>query len=334
MYAGWLLSGVLSSAPFPFIPPTHPTTHDTAQADATTTTPVPAATGTTFFDTMPVPASGSGGGDKQLLGEVTGALPGAKLLNGAFNTVAAQAAGLAGLRTCVVTTGPELELAMMGSNPCTVVMLTKGSKDMYITKAPMIVTTRKIVLGHPIDLPYIKADKGVERVFEVMPGGSLDLRWLSVQRGGGRNNGDPNLRLLVGAVALVHLGGYVRATATIFRDAPQTYETWYKELTTPQFRKRSVGGHILVLGGNFFCYGCQVIRWYPYGLPLINVAQIGRDFCVVAGNLVTVGSYSVAYQPYIGTINIGNAVAVLGGTAIRIGGGLTGSAVLVGQFGT
>lgn len=137
----------------------------------------------------------------------------------------------------------------------------------------------------------------------------------------------------MGAVALVRLGGYVRATATIFRDAPQTYEIWYKELTTPSMRKRSFGGHICVLGGNFFCYGCQVIRWYPYGLPLINVAQVGRDFLVVAGNLVTVGAYSVTYQPYIATINIGNALAVLGGTGIRIGGGLTGSAVMTGQFG-
>lgn len=98
----------------------------------------------------------------------------------------------------------------------------------------------------------------------------------------------------------------------VFTDPEQTWDSFYNELTNPWNRKRTFGGYVLVLGGAFFCYGCEIYRNYPYGLPVTNVFQVGRDFLVVAGAMVCVGCYHVAWTPFISTINVGNAVAVLG----------------------
>lgn len=98
----------------------------------------------------------------------------------------------------------------------------------------------------------------------------------------------------------------------MFTDPAQTWEGFYNELTHPQNSKRTFGGYVLVLGGSFFCFGCQIVRNYPYGLPTINVFQVGRDFLVVGGLQVCVGCYHAAWTPFISTVNVGNAVAVLG----------------------
>ena len=126
---------------------------------------------------------------------------------------------------------------------------------------------------------------------------------------------------------------HITPHSLVFTDPPQTWESFYKELTSPQNSKRTFGGYVAVVGGAFFCHGCQIFRNYPYGLPIVNVFQIGRDFLVVAGVQVCTGCYHAAWVPYISTVNIGNAVAVLGGVCIRIGGGIIGAGVVTGQWG-
>ena len=132
----------------------------------------------------------------------------------------------------------------------------------------------------------------------------------------------------------MRLGGFFRGTAVIFRDPTQNLKGFQGSLARPYQRRRTYGGHVLVMGGSFFCYGCQVIRWAPYGLVLTNVFQIGRDFLVVAGTSVMVGMYHLGFTPFLSAISVGNAIAVLGGVSVRIGGGTEGASVLVGQFGT
>lgn len=237
---------------------------------------------------------------------------------------------LAKMRTCNPTNGADLERMVAGTS-CTVIMLTKTSREPYQTNKTMVVTSPKIIIGHPIDLPRIQTGKTVERMFDVQAEGSLDMRFVSVVRAAGRSFNGGELRVIVGGIVLVRLGGYFRGTAVIFRDPEQTMQSIFSDITFPLQRRRVFGGHVLVLGGSFFCYGCQVIRMYPYGLPVVNVAQVGRDFLVIAGVCVTVGVYHMFYAPYLSSINVGNAVAVLGGTHIRIGGGVEGAAVLVGQ---
>jgi len=312
------------------VPPASTTTTTATPALPTITT-TPPADGTkdlTFAEN--VITTGTVGGAS--IGTVAGAMPGASALNGAFVTLAARAASLSGLRTCYPVDGSDLQRMVEGGSNCGVILLTKGSSVPYLTDKTMIVSSRKIILGHPIDLPQIKSGKGVERVFDVLAGGSLDIRFVSIFRGAGREVA-PDLRVIVGGIVLVRLGGYFRGTAIIFRDPDQTFTGIRNDLTFPLSRRRAYGGHVLVLGGSFFCYGCQVVRWYPFGLPVVNVAQVGRDFLVIGGVCVCVGVYHLFYAPYLSSINVGNAVAVLGGVIIRIGGGVEGAAVLCGQFG-
>lgn len=273
-----------------------------------------------------------GDGERNFIGPLFGALPGAAAINGAFNTLAASAANLAGLQVCYPQNGEELKGMTESGSSCSVIILKKGSSDKYTLPSTVIVTSRKIVLGHPIDLPQIHPDKGVYRLFEVKPGGSLDIRFVSLFRPSPRKV-DDNLSVIVAGVALVELGGYMRGTACIFRQPAQTFEAFVKTLENPFARKRIVGGFVLVLGGTFFCYGCQAVRWAPYGSPNVNVVQIGRDYLVMAGSNVCIGCYHVAYSPYNSAISVGNAMGVFGGVNIRIGGGTIGSSVLKGQFG-
>jgi hypothetical protein len=121
------------------------------------------------------------------------------------------------------------------------------------------------------------------------------MRFVMMIRTGGRALDNGRLRLIVGGMVLVFLGGNFRGTGLVFTDPEQTWDSFYNELTNPWNRKRTIGGYVLVLGGSFFCYGCQIVRNYPYGLPVTNVFQVGRDFLVVAGLQVCVGCYHVAW---------------------------------------
>lgn len=57
---------------------------------------------------------------------------------------------------------------MVTGSTCNVILLTKGNADAdhYVTEGIMHVTSSKIIIGHPIDIPVIKVKKGVERMFE------------------------------------------------------------------------------------------------------------------------------------------------------------------------
>lgn len=57
---------------------------------------------------------------------------------------------------------------MVTGSTCNVILLTKSNSQPYTTSAIMHVTSSKIIIGHPIDIPVIKVKKGVERMFEGM----------------------------------------------------------------------------------------------------------------------------------------------------------------------
>lgn len=59
--------------------------------------------------------------------------------------------------------------AMVNGTTCQVILLTKGGgagATPYTVNGTMHVTTSKIIIGHPIDIPIIKVAKGVERMFD------------------------------------------------------------------------------------------------------------------------------------------------------------------------
>ena len=82
-------------------------------------------------------------------------------------------------------------------------------------------------------------------------------------RGFGRRTGtDREIRLHVGTLALIQVGGYFTASGCFFRERPNTAETWRDEieltLTEPRTRSRNFGQLFLVVGGSIRFTGCKL----------------------------------------------------------------------------
>ena len=87
-------------------------------------------------------------------------------------------------------------------------------------------------------------------------------------------------------------------------------------------RRRIFGGVIFVTGGQLYLQGCTFIRFRPFGNPILNGVQIGRDILIIAGNLALSGVYSLNANLFAHNVIVGNVLAVMGGTAVWAGGGL------------
>jgi hypothetical protein len=120
-------------------------------------------------------------------------------LNAAYTGAAQQVANLGGLVTCYPKNGTDLEKMVAGTS-CTVILLTGGALNPYKTDKIMYVKSPKVIIGHPIDLPRIVANQGVERLFEVMAGGGLDVCFVSLFRTGTRLLDQGRMTLIVGAI--------------------------------------------------------------------------------------------------------------------------------------
>ena len=74
-----------------------------------------------------------------------------------------------------------------------------------------------------------------------------------------------------------------------------------------------------------------VIR--PYGNTNIFGVNVGRDVCVLAGNVVSVGTFHMNLPLWALAINVGNCYAVLAGTLTYTGGAIVNIAGAQVQFG-
>lgn len=113
---------------------------------------------------------------------------------------------------CYPKNGTEVVSMSEGKSPCTVIVLTRSSNDPYNIKQTMNITTTKIFIGNPIDLPALNSTNKIERLFRVYPGGRLDVRFASLYRGSGRNLDDGRLKLTIGGTVYVDLGGSFTAS--------------------------------------------------------------------------------------------------------------------------
>lgn len=238
---------------------------------------------------------------------------------------------LLGLKTCFPKTGAELEQAVVGPD-CTVVVLTNGYAADYKIREVMNVTAYKVLVGNPIDVPKLNATNKIERLFNVMPGGRLDIRAVCLYKGGGRSLNGGRTKLTVGGAIKVYPGGSFRGTGIIFRQSRSTLEGFLNELRSPAVAKRTFGGMVFVAGGHFVCFGCQIVRFNPYGSPDVNQIQVGGNFLVVLGACSCIGCYNVGFNLFSASINVGSNAAVLGGALSLIGGGNSGATTAVGQF--
>ncbi len=216
---------------------------------------------------------------------------------------------------------------------CTVIVLAQGYFADYKIKHVMNVTRHKVLLGNPLELPTLNATNKIERLFNVLPGGRLDARAVSMYRGGGRTLADGRTKLTVGGAVKVYPGGVFRGTGVVFREPRSTLEAFLNDLRTPEVPKRTFGGMVFVAGGNFACYGCHFVRFNPYGSPDFNQVQVGGNFLVVLGTGTCVGCYNVGFNLFTSGINAGGNSAVLGGILTWIGGGASSLTGAVGQFG-
>ncbi len=249
-----------------------------------------------------------------------------------FQAYVARTSSLQGLKTCYPKDGTDVARMVMGAD-CTVIILTKSSRDRYDINQTLVVSSTKIIIGHPLDIPRLNTTNRIERLFDVTPTGYLDVRCVQLYRGFGRVFDEGTLRTIVGGTVRVQLGGVYRGTEVIYREQPQLLANIRADLRNPRNRRRTFGGTVLVLGGTYHCVGCQLMRWAPYGNVLPNVIQIGRDILVVAGVASNVGGYVTNALAFTSSINVGNNLCVLGGVAVWIGGGGNAAALMIGQYG-
>lgn len=252
-----------------------------------------------------------------------------------------------GLKTCFPTTGEEVTEAVYGDD-CTVIVLMNGNaegKDYKIEKE-LNVTSHKIFLGNPIDLPKLNATKKIRRLFNVMPGGKLELRSVCLYKGAGESLGAlgggrklqsglgiGKTKLTIGPAVYVHLGGSFRGSGVVFRSMRGTLEGFLKALQEPLEARRTFGGHVFVAGGQFLCYGCFFIGVSPYGNPDENQITVGGNVLVVTGAMRCIGCYNIGFNLFTSGINAGGNTACLGGASTWIGGGNSGATLAQGQFG-
>ena len=288
----------------------------TATNDDTTVTAVPANSNKGFFASLM--AGGVG--------------------NSNNNNAVAPWGRLAGVGAvvCYPKDGADLQTMASDRTSCTVIVLRASSQQPYNITKTMNITTTKILIGNPIDLPLIKGgSKQLQRLFDVYAGGRLDVRFVQLQRAGPQRLDGGVLRLFVGSTGRVFVGGTFVATGSVFSQNAQTVENFLENIEDipRNGRIRIFGGFFLVYGGNIILNGCIMYRFNPLGNPIINNIQIGRDILVLAGNCVLTGFFNLNAFTMASSINVGNILAVFGGTASWIGGGSYATAVLNGQFG-
>lgn len=241
-------------------------------------------------------------------------------------------AGAAG-SVCTPKNAAELVEFVTSATSCTVILLRHSSRMPYNITKTMNVTSTKILIGNPIDLPTIQAVRGVHRLFDVHAGGRLDTRFLQLMRAPATKLDDGLLFFYWANTLLVRLGGEFTATGCILGQNIQTVEMFLEDLEDPRLRVRMFGGHIGVTGGNVFMTGCVVYKIVPYGAPIVNHIQIGRDILVLAGNVVFTGVFNILVNLATSSINVGNIAAVFGGTVIWVGGANLGAGIIHCQYG-
>lgn len=85
--------------------------------------------------------------------------------------------------------------------------------------AEIPVTSRKVVIGNPLNLPILDGSKA-PRIFHITAGGYLDLRFVITYRGGGELIA--TVPVLRGGSVCVEPGGNANLLGCIFTLAPPT----------------------------------------------------------------------------------------------------------------
>lgn len=176
------------------------------------------------------------------------------------------------------------------------------------------VTGRKVVVGNPLNLPTLDG-QNAPRIFRVMPGGYLDLRYVRTYRGGGELIA--TIPVLRGGSVLVELGGTGTFLGCIFTNAPPDAPAVF---LAPNLSRavRVFGGQIYVAGGVVTVTLCHFWVMQP-GVVLREVHIFGAEILIGAGVLVVSGSTFTNTQLFLNVIGSAAFIAQLGGALICSG---------------
>ncbi len=242
---------------------------------------------------------------------------------------------------CYPTTGPELiEMASMEYNsPCDVLVLGNDKYAPYDIAHTINITRPKLLLGRPFRQPMLNATHAVVRLFDVLPGGRLETRSVTLVAGFGRWAGpEEDLQIQVGTLARVQVGAFFTATGCMLRERNNTRASFEDEVRMvvrhPNTRSRQFGQFILVLGGRLHLTGCTSFRFRPWGNGVLNAMVIGRDITVVAGYALLTGHFTYSGALWTSTYWVSGALGLaMGGVILFVGGHNVGANLLQLQLG-
>jgi hypothetical protein len=220
---------------------------------------------------------------------------------------------------CTPRTGQELYDMLVDPNGCTLITLLPGTTYEFAKPATEVpITTRKAVIGNPLMLPTIDGSALV-RAFHVMPGGSLNLQFVRVFRGGGE--AIATLPVLRGGSVLVEAGGRLNAFGVIFTHAVKTLPPVG---IAPDLSRalRVFGGQVCVMGGIATITLSHFWTMQP-GVMLRELYVIGAEMLTVAGVAVISGCTFTHSALFINGGGVGFLLAHLGGVLIASGMALT-----------
>ncbi|GAB5034008.1 pectin lyase fold virulence factor [Nannochloropsis oceanica] len=190
---------------------------------------------------------------------------------------------------CTPRNTTQLEI-LVEESVCPVITLLPNTTyvlDHYIT-----VSRPVTIVGRPLGMPLIDGH-GTFRIFMVLPGGRLDLRYVRLYKGRARPVVPNMLYVLQGAI-VVGISKNIRATTLI------------------------LGGGVYVEGGIFRATGCVYTTWRP-GIIYRETYFIGNEFLVMTGDVFITGCIFSMVQVFSNTIGVGGFVFNVAGVVALTG---------------
>lgn len=215
---------------------------------------------------------------------------------------------------CTPRNTTQLEI-LVEESVCPVITLLPNTTyvlDHYIT-----VSRPVTIVGRPLGMPLIDGH-GTFRIFMVLPGGRLDLRYVRLYKGRARPVVPNMLYVLQGAIVYVRRGGAAAMTGCHVTIHPSTRYTSVGISNNIRATTLILGGGVYVEGGIFRATGCVYTTWRP-GIIYRETYFIGNEFLVMTGDVFITGCIFSMVQVFSNTIGVGGFVFNVAGVVALTG---------------
>ncbi len=215
---------------------------------------------------------------------------------------------------CTPRNTTQLEI-LVEESVCPVITLLPNTTyvlDHYIT-----VSRPVTIVGRPLGMPTIDGH-GTFRIFMVLPGGRLDLRYVRLYKGRARLVVPDLLYVLQGAIVYIRRGGAAAMTGCHVTIHPSTRYTNVGISRNIRATTLILGGGVYVEGGIFRATGCVYASWRP-GIIYRETYFIGNEFLVMTGDVFITGCIFSMVQVFSNTIGVGGFVFNVAGIVALTG---------------